>query len=76
MYNYYKYEGNHPIINNKDHVSFRKVIPIFDSFHSFTWHLMSIIGGIFHEYHILKNGIVVSTAQVCPRLPIFPFIPK
>lgn len=34
------------------------------------------MGGIFAEYLILKNGTVVSTAQVCPKLPIFPFIAK
>ena len=77
MYNYYKYKGRHNMIDNKDSVSFRKVVPCFNSFHSITWHIMSIIrGGIFYEYQILKNGVIVSTAQVCPRLPIFPFIPK
>ena len=31
-------------------------------------------GSRFYEYHIVKGGRVVSSAQVCPRLPMFKFI--
>lgn len=75
MYNYYRYAGNHPRRENTHNVSFRKVIPPFNNVHNVLWHICSWLSGSrFWEFQILRGNNVLATAQVCPKLPIFPFI--
>lgn len=75
MYNYYRYAGNHTRRENTHNVSFRKVIPPFNNVHNVLWHICSWLSGSrFWEYQILRGNNVLATAQVCPKLPIFPFI--
>ena len=78
MYFYYKYSHNHKHLENIHEVSFRKVTPKANSVHSILWHILSFVsGGEFIEYQLItKDGKVASVAQVCPKLPIFPFIEK
>lgn len=75
MYNYYRYAGNHTGRVNTHNVLFRKVSPPFNSLHNVLWHIFSwMCGSRFYEYQIVKGNKVVSTAQLCPKLPIFAFI--
>lgn len=75
MYNYYRYKGVHHRLENIHNVSFRKVVPPFNSLHNILWHSFSLlVGARFYQYQIVRDGKVLSTAEVCPRLPIFAFI--
>ena len=74
MYNFYKYGGSHTNLPNVHQVVFRKVNPRWDSLHRVLWHVFSwFCGSRFYEYQIVKNDRVLSTAEVCPKLPIFKF---
>ena len=74
MYNFYKYGGSHTNLPNVHQVVFRKVNPRWDSLHRVLWHVFSwFCGSRFYEYQIVKNERVLSTAEVCPKLPIFKF---
>lgn len=75
MYNYYCYAGSHIRRVNTHNVSFRRVSPPFNSIHNVLWHICSYLrGSCFYEYQILRDNKVLSTAQLCPKLPIFAFI--
>lgn len=75
MYNYYCYAGSHIRRVNTHNVSFRRVSPPFNSIHNVLWHICSYLrGSRFYEYQILRDNKVLSTAQLCPKLPIFAFI--
>lgn len=79
MLYFYRYDRtkHHDSLPNNFNVIFRKTIMPFDSFHNVMWHVFSILKGErLYEYQVLRNGEIVSTAQVCPKIPIFEFIPK
>lgn len=77
MYYFYKNTSLFNHLENKYNVEFRRVIPLSLTIHNVLWHIFSLLKGhMFYEYQIIKEGKVVSTAQVVPRLPIFRFIPR
>ncbi len=79
MLYFYRYDRTkyHEVLPNNFNVVFRKIIMPLNSFHSFLWHIFSFFKGErFYEYQVLRNGEIVSTAQVCPKIPIFEFLPK
>ena len=56
MYYYYKYSGTHKQLDNIYGVSFRKVKPKWNNFHTISWHIMSILwGGEFWEYQLITK---------------------
>ena len=64
-------------LENKYGVEFRKTVPTFGNVHNLMWHVFSWMRGkLFFEYQAVKDGKVVSTAQVVTKLPIFPFMTK
>lgn len=77
MYNLYKYAGTHVRRDNADGVTFRKLPPPISNIHNLLWHISCLLcGKRFYEYQIVKQGRVVSTAQVCPRIWQLRFFPK
>jgi hypothetical protein len=76
---FYKYDRTkqHGVLPNDFNVVFRKIIMPLNSFHSVLWHIFSFFKGEkYYEYQVLKNGEVVSVAQVCPKNLFFRFVPK
>ncbi len=58
-------------------VEFRKIVPSFLNLHNLMWHVFSWLRGrLFFEYQAVKEGKIVSYAQVVTKLPIFPFMSK
>lgn len=77
MYYYYRYRGEHKSRENSYLVSFRRITPPFNSIHNILWHVFSWLkGSKFYEYQIVKNNRIFSKAEVCPKLPIFPFMKR
>lgn len=77
MYRYYENTESYTKLENKYNVEFRRVIPKKPTIHNIVWQILSLLRGhIFYEYQVVKDGWVVSTSQVVPRLPIFNFIPQ
>ena len=74
---FFKLEEQPARLENKYGVEFRKIVPPFLNVHNLIWHVFSWMRGkLFFEYQALKDGKVVSTAQVVTKLPIFPFMTK
>ena len=62
-------------LENKYGVEFRRIVPPFGNLHNLMWHVFSWLRGKrFWEYQAVKDGRVVSRAQVVTKLPIFPFM--
>jgi len=77
MYGYYENTESYTRLENKYNVEFRRVIPKKPTVHNVVWQVLSLLKGhIFWEYQVVKEGRVVSTSQVVPKIPIFDFIPK
>ncbi len=76
MAEYFYKLGQQPArIENVHGVEFRKIVPTFFNMHNLLWHIFSWLRGkLFFEYQIIRDGRVVSTAQVVTKLPIFPFM--
>lgn len=59
MYNYYRYKGVHHRLENIHNVSFRKVVPPFNSLHNILWHSFSLlVGARFYQYPLLLQHII------------------
>ena len=57
MYNYYRYKGVHHRLENIHNVSFRKVVPPFNSLHNILWHSFSLlVGARFYQYQKVRDG--------------------
>ncbi len=74
---FFKLEVQRGRLENKYGVEFRKIVPSFLNIHNLIWHIFSWMRGkLFFEYQAVKDGKVLSTAQVVTKLPIFPFMSK
>lgn len=79
MYFYFKSSTDFPHLAIPNDITFRRVSPSL-SLRNIIWFILVKLfngsgGGDFFDYQIVKNGVVVSRAQVVSWMPIFPFMP-